>query len=438
LVTVEKLRWTIKHGEDALRSSGRPTNFLMFYKKNEVRYEPLGVVAACVSWNYPFHNLLGPIISSLFTGNAIVIKGSERTAWSSSYFVGIVQEALKALGHSPNLVQSVACWPAVATHLTSHPDIAHITFVGSRAVAHKVAASASKSLAPLCLELGGKDPAIVLDDVKDIDRVVATLARGVFQSAGQNCIGIERIICQSKIYNSVVARLKSIVEVLRSGSALHSAGVDVGASVSDANFGMLEELISDAVKHGARLLVGGKRLIHNDFPSGHYFSPTLLVDVAPNMKIAQVELFAPVCVVMKAESVDEAIKIANGTEYALGASVFGSNSATLERLTRELKAGMVAVNDFGVYYMVQLPFGGLKGSGYGRFAAAEGLRSLCNTKSVCNDRWPWLMKTSIPGPLRLPIQKEDVGWNTCKGIVELGYGESLWRRARGIARLMGF
>jgi len=86
---------------------------------------------------------------------------------------------------------------------------------------------------------------------------------------------------------------------------------------------------------------------------------------------------------------------------------------------------------------VQLPFGGLKGSGYGRFAAAEGLRSLCNTKSVCNDRWPWLMKTSIPGPLRLPIQKEDVGWNTCKGIVELGYGESLWRRARGIARLMG-
>jgi acyl-CoA reductase-like NAD-dependent aldehyde dehydrogenase len=200
---------------------------------------------------------------------------------------------------------------------------------------------------------------------------------------------------------------------------------------------MLEELVSDAVKHGARLLVGGKRLIHKDFPSGHYFSPTLLVDVTPSMKIAQVELFAPVCVIMKAGGVGEAIKIANGTEYALGASVFGSNSATLERLTRELKAGMVSVNDFGVYYAVQLPFGGVKGSGYGRFAGAEGLRSLCNAKSVCNDRWPWLIKTSIPGPLQLPIAKESVGWNMCMGIVELGYGDTLWRRARGIGRMMG-
>jgi acyl-CoA reductase-like NAD-dependent aldehyde dehydrogenase len=299
-------------------------------------------------------------------------------------------------------------------------------------------ASASKSLTPLCLELGGKDPAIVLDDVKDIDRVVATLVRGVFQSAGQNCIGIERIICQSKIYNSIVDHLKSIVETLRSGSALHSAEVDVGASASDAEYGVLEELISDAVKHGARLIVGGKRLIHKEFPKGHYFSPTLLVDVTPSMKIAQVELFAPVALVMKTESIADIVKIANGIEYALGASIFGSNGATLERLTRELKAGMVAVNDFGVYYFVQLPFGGVKGSGYGRFVADEGLRSLCNLKSVCNDRWPWLIKTSIPGPLRLPIKKEAMGWNMSKGIVELGYGQTVGQRLRGLGRIMGF
>jgi hypothetical protein len=141
---------------------------------------------------------------------------------------------------------------------------------------------------------------------------------------------------------------------------------------------------------------------------------------------------------MRAATVDEAISIANGDgEYALGASVFGSKTRDLEKVVREVKVGMVAVNDFAAYYMVQLPFGGTKGSGYGRFAAEEGLRSLCNTKSVCRDRWPFLMKTSIPGPLQLPVKNEAKGWEMCKGIVEIGYGETLTRKARGIGRMIG-
>jgi acyl-CoA reductase-like NAD-dependent aldehyde dehydrogenase len=154
LVTVEKLKWTINHGERALKPERRPTNFLMMYKKNEVRWEPLGVVAACVSWNYPFHNLFGPIISALFAGNAIVVKGSEQTAWSSEYFTSIARGALKACGHNPNLIQSIICWPNVAPHLTSHPGISHLTFIGSHEVALKVAASTAKSLTQTCLELG--------------------------------------------------------------------------------------------------------------------------------------------------------------------------------------------------------------------------------------------------------------------------------------------
>jgi acyl-CoA reductase-like NAD-dependent aldehyde dehydrogenase len=437
LVTAEKIKWTINHGEQALVSDTRPTNFLMFYKKNKVVYEPLGVVAACVSWNYPFHNLFGPIISALFTGNAIIVKGSEQTAWSSSYFVSIAQQALVACGHNQNLVQSIICWPNVASHLTSHPGISHLTFIGSKTIAHKIAESASKALTPLCLELGGKDPSIILDDVRDIERVIATMIRGVFQAAGQNCIGIERIICLPQIYPQIVDRLKSIIEKLRVGSALDSSKVDVGACISDSNFDKLESLIKDAVKAGARLLVGGKRYIHPDFSKGHYFSPTLLVDVTPSMRIAQTELFAPICVVMKAESVDNAIDIANSTSYSLGASVFGSSNKDLERVTQAVKAGMVAVNDFAVFYMVQLPFGGTKGSGYGRFAAAEGLRSLCNIKAVCEDRWPSLIKTTIPGPLQLPVREEERGWAMCKGMVEIGYGESIQRRARGIGRMIG-
>ena len=185
LVTAEKIEWTIKHGERALSPSRRPTNLLMCYKQNTVFYEPLGVVAACVSWNYPFHNLISPIISALFAGNAIVVKPSEQTCWSSHYFVEIVRGALKACGHSPDLVQSVICLPEVADHLTSHVGLSHITFIGSREVAHKVCRSAAKALTPVTAELGGKDPAIILDDrvtVGNIEEVAAILMRGVFQS----------------------------------------------------------------------------------------------------------------------------------------------------------------------------------------------------------------------------------------------------------------
>ncbi|PTB73608.1 ALDH-like protein, partial [Trichoderma longibrachiatum ATCC 18648] len=126
LVTVEKIQWTLAHGERALRPSRRPTNLLMAYKRNTVRYEPLGVVAALVSWNYPFHNLIGPVISALFAGDAIVVKVSEQTAWSSGYFLDIARGALAAHGHDPRLVQAVACWPETAGHLTSHRGISHI------------------------------------------------------------------------------------------------------------------------------------------------------------------------------------------------------------------------------------------------------------------------------------------------------------------------
>ncbi|KAL8714964.1 MAG: hypothetical protein Q9225_006472 [Loekoesia sp. 1 TL-2023] len=139
LVTIEKLKWTIQHGEKALRPEKRPTNFLMMYKHNEMRWEPLGVLAACVSWNYPFHNALSPIISALFTGSALLLKPSEQTAFSSSYFISIARNALSACSHSPNLIQSLVCWPQTANHLTSHPGISHITFIGSRSVAHTAA-----------------------------------------------------------------------------------------------------------------------------------------------------------------------------------------------------------------------------------------------------------------------------------------------------------
>ncbi|KAF2792407.1 aldehyde dehydrogenase-like protein [Melanomma pulvis-pyrius CBS 109.77] len=443
LVTAEKLKWTIDHGEEALRPERRPTNLLMMYKKNEVIWQPLGVVAACVSWNYPFHNLLSPVIASLFAGNAIIIKGSEATAWSSRYFATIASYALIACGHSSALVQSVTCWPDVAGHLTSHPDISHITFIGSRPVAHHVCASAAKALTPVCVELGGKDPAIILDDMSNSNfkRVCSILMRGTFQSAGQNCIGLERVIALPNVYTRLITHLTPLISALRPGSILNSSPdtpIDIGASISSANFPKLESLIQDAVAQGARLLVGGSQFQHPEFPRGHYFQPTFIVDVTPSMRIAQTELFAPVFLLMRAESVDHAISIANSTPYALGASVYGSSSRDLERVVREVHAGMVAVNDFAVTYMVQLPFGGMKGSGYGRFAGKEGLRGVCNQKAITRDRWPGV-KTSIPGPMDLPLKGRGAAqraWGMAQGIVWLGYGD--WRgKVKGIKGLIG-
>ena len=392
---------------------------------------------------------MGPIISALFSGNAIIVKNSEQTAWSSVYFADIVRTALSTCGHDPNVVHTISCWPQNAAYFTSHPGIKHLTFIGSRPVALEVAKSAAKSLTPVCVELGGKDPAIVLDppngkpeNPSEIKRITSTIMRGVFQSAGQNCIGIERIIAMPQAYDRLRNLIKERVQKLRVGNDLDNeqkSDIDVGAMVSAASFSRLETLIAEAVAQGAKLLAGGRRLEHTKYSKGHYFQPTMLVEVTPDMRIAQEELFAPVCVVMRADSVKDAIRVANSSSYGLGCSVFGPTStsaarAQLDRVAREVESGMVAINDFAVFYAVQLPFGGAKASGYGRFAGEEGLRSLCNVKSICVDRWPWLIKTEIPKKLDYPMG--DHAWQMGQGVVEFGYGESWTRILKGIKRMI--
>ncbi|KAL8829145.1 MAG: hypothetical protein Q9170_006305, partial [Blastenia crenularia] len=383
LVTIEKLKWTIQHGEKALRPEQRPTNFLMMYKYNEVRWEPLGVLAACVSWNYPFHNALSPIISTLFTGSALLLKPSEQTAFSSTYFTSIARAALTACSHSPNLIQSLPCWPQTANHLTSHPGVAHITFIGSRPVAHTVCASAAKSITPVCVELGGKDPAVILDSLTPCDlehKVVPILMKGIFTSAGQNCIGIERIIACPRSYNLLIPLLETRIRTLRLGSSLSAneeKTIDIGPLISSAPIPKLHNLITTSLSLGARLHCGGKPYTHPTHPQGHYFPPTFLSAITPTMPIAQTELFAPIALLMCASNTNDAIKIANSTPYALGASVFGDPSdPDIETCVSRIEAGMISVNDFGAYYATGLPFGGRKGSGYGRFGGEEGLRGI--------------------------------------------------------------
>ena len=445
LVTLEKIQWTIKHGQRALQPSRRPgpTNFFMkWYKGAEIRYEPLGVISSIVSWNYPFHNLLGPIIAALFTGNAIVVKCSEQVVWSSEFFVELIRKCLEACDEDPDLVQLCYCLPPTenddsANYFTSHPGFKHITFIGSQPVAHYILKCAAKSLTPVVVELGGKDAFIVLDSAKNLDALSSIIMRGTFQSSGQNCIGIERVIVSKENYDDLVKILndRMTANPLRQGSDIdHLENVDMGAMISDNRFDELEALVKDAVAKGARLLQGGSRFKHPKYPQGHYFQPTLLVDVTPEMKIAQNEVFGPILVMMKAKNTDHCVQLANSAPFGLGGSVFGADIKECNYVANSLQTGNVAINDFATFYVCQLPFGGINGSGYGKFGGEEGLLGLCNAKSVCFDTLPFV-STQIPKPLDYPIRNNAKAWNFVKSFIVGAYTNSTWQRIKSLFSL---
>ncbi|KAI3403453.2 MSC7 [Candida oxycetoniae] len=442
MVTLEKLNWIVAHGEKVLKPSQRPgpSNFLLGLLKNaEVRYEPMGVVSSIISWNYPFHNLMGPVIAALFTGNAIIVKCSENVVWSSKWFIEMCRTALRSLDIDQDLIQLCCCFPKDADYFTSHPGIRHITFIGSKPIAHHVVTNAAKELTPCVVELGGKDAFIVLDDVEDIDAISSIILRGTFQSAGQNCIGIERVICMPRTYDKMVTLLTERVPQLRVGSDIDQLDeIDMGAMISDNRFKYFEDLIQDAVKKGAKLVCGGKPYQHPNYPQGHFFEPTLLIDVDPSMDVFNQEVFGPILTMIKAESINNAIELANASEYGLGNSIFGSNYKQLNQLANELKSGNVAINDFATYYVAQLPFGGVKKSGYGKFGGEEGLLGLCNAKSVVMDKPFFRMlgvATSIPKPIDYPIKDDKKAWGFVRSLNIAGYDGRIWAKVKAFKSL---
>ncbi|KAI0931527.1 hypothetical protein AcV5_005005 [Taiwanofungus camphoratus] len=353
LTTCSKMDWLINHGERVLRPESRRNNLLMFYKKSQVHFEPLGVVAAIVSWNYPLHNAWSPILAALFAGDGIVLKCSEHVLWSTMWFIDAIKECLKVCGHSPELVQLVCCYPEDAEALTRSELIKHITFIGSEEVGRKVAMAATEHLTPVTLELGGKDPAIILPST-DLEKWSSIWMRGIFQNAGQNCIGIERLIVHSSQYDELREIITRRTSELRVGSALSNPNdgfvptVDVGAVISLDKITDLTRIIADS---GIEPDIGGERYPHPYLENGTYFQPTVIGEVDPMSELAQQELFAPVALLIKYDDVNEAIEIANGTRYGLGASVFGPSQEQCVKVAKQLECGMVSINDFAVFYV---------------------------------------------------------------------------------------
>ncbi|KAF9503068.1 hypothetical protein BS47DRAFT_1374501 [Hydnum rufescens UP504] len=333
----------IHHGERALRPERRRSNLLLSYNTSVIHYEPLGVAAAITSWSYALHNAFSPVIAAIFAGNAVVLKCFEYVVWSSRFYLGALRECLYTCGWDPDIVQH-------AEALTTSPDIKHITFVGST---------------------GGKDPAIILRRT-NIKKWSSVWMRGAFQSMGQNYEFIAEM--------SERIRKLCVGFVLTTSPEGFISVVDGGSMINDSytHFDGLKKVIQDAVAMGAHLVTGGPTLRHPYHESGSYFAPSLLGNVSSNMEIAQSEVFAPIIL---------AVDIANGTRYGLGASVFGPDQQTCKGVTLALECGMVSVHDF------DLPFGGIKASGYGRFGGREGLRALTYTKAVIVDPFPLIAET---------------------------------------------
>lgn len=411
LTTFEKLRWTAAHGEEVLAEEVRDVGLMTIHKRAAVNYVPFGVIGAIVSWNYPFHNIYGPMISALFAGNAFVGKVSEYSSFYASYYESIVRDGLRQLGYSPDLVHFVTGFAETGAAIVSNVD--KLTFIGSPQVGKIIMRNAAPTLTPVVLELGGKDPAVICDDA-DFDQVVPVVMRGNFQNCGQNCVGLERIVVQDTIHDKLVAELTKQVQKLTQGPSSREER-DLGAmTMGKAAIPKIQKLIEDSVAAGATLVCGGKAT------SDHFFPPTILTNVTPTTPIAQEEVFGPVLVVMKFHTDQEAIDIVNNCPYGLGSSVFSMNIPRAKYIADRLRTGMTNINDFGINYLCQsLPFGGVKLSGFDRFAGREGLRGNCLVRASTTDRIPGV-KTVIPPMLQYPISTK--AFSFMENLAQVIYG----------------
>jgi acyl-CoA reductase-like NAD-dependent aldehyde dehydrogenase len=428
MTTCEKLWWLIKEGEEVLRPERRSSGRMMFYKSARVEYHPVGVVGAIVPWNYPVHNVLNPASAALFAGNGIVVKVSEHASWSAhAHMRKLLDAALAAVGAPAGLVQIVTGYGDAGAALVSG-GVDHCIFVGSTAVGRAVARAAADTLTPLTLELGGKDAFVVTDDA-DLDAAAATGLRGAFQSCGQNCAGAERFIVHEAVVDDFAGRVAAVARSMRQGPPLGGARVDAGAMCMPGAAAKVAALVAEAVSQGATLLAGGSV---GPGP-GQFMAPTVLSGVTPSMALWREEVFGPVLAITAYATDDDAVALANDCDFGLGSAVFAGTSRRARAIGARLAAGQTSVNDFATTYMCQsLPFGGVKDSGYGRFAGVEGLRGLCVAKAVAEDAAPLLMRTSIPAPLRYPIGAG--GYEMVRGLIRVFYAPTWGGVVAGVAQ----
>ncbi|MBD8641867.1 aldehyde dehydrogenase [Sphingomonas sp. CFBP 13733] len=336
-------------------------------------HEPLGVVAAIVPWNSPLYLTAIKLAPALAAGNTLVIKPSEHASASILRFAELVALA----GFPDGVVNVVTGFGAGAgAALTRHPLVRRVAFTGGAATARHVVRATAENFAKLSLELGGKSANIVFADA-DIGSAVNGVVAGIYAASGQSCVAGSRLLVQNGIYDRFVAALRERIARITIGDPLDPSS-DMGPMATEQQLGVVETMVARARKQGVTVLTGGKR------PEGHpgwFYEPTLLECGSVDLDIVQNEVFGPVAAIMRFSDEDEAIRLANGTEYALAAGIWTRDLARGHRMARDVHAGIVWVNTYRAV-SAMAPIGGYGASGYGREGGIHSVLDYTELKTV--------------------------------------------------------
>jgi succinate-semialdehyde dehydrogenase/glutarate-semialdehyde dehydrogenase len=354
----------------------------MFWKRALVQREPLGVIGVISPWNYPFILSMTPTVGALFCGNGVVLKPSEFTPYSGL----LVEDIARDAGLPEGLVQVIIGGGGTGEALV-RGGVDKVFFTGGSKTGRTVMAAAADTLTPVVLELGGKDPAVVLEDA-DLARAAKGIVWGAFLNAGQSCISVERVFVVEGVYDLFLREILTQVHKVKAGS---TAGVEVGPMTTPAQLAWVEHQLADAVERGATVVIGGGRTD----PASNVLQPTVLTELDPDSSILREETFGPVLPVVRVKDAEEAIARANEVQLGLSASVWTRDRSRGISVARRLRAGAVSVNDAIVHFGVpSLPFGGVGESGFGRTHGVEGLEEMTRSRSILVDRMglarePW-------------------------------------------------
>jgi succinate-semialdehyde dehydrogenase/glutarate-semialdehyde dehydrogenase len=427
LVVLDAARFLIDNAYRLLRDEPVPHgNLATKLKRGRLVHEAYGVVGIISPWNYPFSIPATETLAALVAGNAVVLKPSE--------FTSLVALELESLLHAAGVPQDVfqvvvgdgATGAALIHSGLRESKIDKIVFTGSVATGKRIAAAAAERLLPVMLELGGKDPMLVLDDA-DVDVASSAAVWGAFVNAGQTCLSVERCYVHRSLYEQFLSACAEKTRKLRVGHGL-DPDTDVGPMIHERQLRIVEAHVEDAVARGARVLAGGSRLPEL---GKNFYAPTVLADVTHEMSIMRQETFGPVLPVMAFDNDEDAVRLANDSEYGLAASVWTRDRARGERLAWRIQAGTVMVNDVvSCFGISEAPHGGVKSSGVGRAHGRFGLEEMVRIKYLDSDLMPGMKKVWWYGyGASFARQME--------GFIEFQFARGLGERVRGMLRAAG-
>jgi len=419
LVVLDAARFLIDNAYRLLADEPVPHgNLATKLKLGRLVHDPHGVVGIISPWNYPFSIPATETLAALVAGNAVVLKPSE--------FTSLVALELESLLHGagvPQDVFQVVVGDGATGAAVVHSQIQKLVFTGSVATGKRIAVAAAERLLPVVLELGGKDPMIVLEDA-DADVASSAAVWGAFVNAGQACLSVERCYVHRSLYESFLKACVEKTQRLRVGNGMER-DTDVGPMIHERQLLIAEKQVLDAVAGGARVLAGGARIPEL---GKNFYQPTVLADVTHAMRIMREETFGPVLPVMVFDSDEQAVRLANDSEYGLAASVWTRDSARGERIARRIHAGTVMVNDvISCFGISEAPHGGVQASGIGRTHGRFGLEEMVRIKYLDVDLMPGMKKVWWYG-------YGESFTRQMEGFLDMQFARSLGERVRGALR----